>query len=391
MKRIAILFLLMCLPAWAAYTEHYVTATGSDTWANSATITTPCSLATAFANATAADRVNIKAGSYSQGAVTLTNPGTAVSMVTYRGYNSSIGDLDLVQRNTDGTLNTTNFPVITVTGIIQPLGYTNFKNLSFTGALSSVLLGNNSADDWGLISCTIVNSQNHASASCVQFDNSSYLIGCDLTCSGPAHGYIVDSDETFTMVGCRVKTTANSNMLQCNEGVVLDSVFIGNTATPVGSGFVPSAWTGTNNIAHGNTFIGLDTAIKLPNAAPATQLAFIGNNHVTDCTTYINSLYSGTANTAIIEYYNRTRDNGTARTGIGDGVLQGEIASGTTGDPTTDFVASASANYHLLVSSPGWGKSIMGGDIGAHQYTTTPPTAGAAGGDNGANLSGGFQ
>ena len=374
MRRIAILFLLLCLPAWAAFTERYVSVAGAG--AHNGSVGGEWTLAEAFAGAATGDRVNILSGNYSSGAVTLSAAGTAVSNITYRGYASSIGDLDSVQRGATGTLVTTNFPVITCTGIIQSLGYTNFKNLSFTGALSSVLLGNTTADDWGLISCSVLNTQNNAAAACVGYDNTCYMIDCDVSCTGAAHGTLIDADAQFTMIGCRLKATANSNFVSPNDIVAINNVFIGNAATPIGAGLYINVFSGgTNPVIHGNTFLGLVTAISLPNEAPGGLIPFIGNNHITDCTTYLNNRYSATASTAVVEYFNRTRDNGTARTGIGDGVLQAEIASGATGDTTTDFVNPATADYHLLFAAPGTGLGIMGLDIGAHSYRTTPPTA----------------
>jgi hypothetical protein len=45
-------------------TEHFVSPTGSDTWANSTSSSTPCSLATAVTNVAAGDIVTLRAGTY---------------------------------------------------------------------------------------------------------------------------------------------------------------------------------------------------------------------------------------------------------------------------------------------------------------------------------------
>jgi len=64
--------------AWAA--THYVSNSGSATWANSTNISTPCSVTTAFANADDDDVVYFRGGTYNVGAKNFGN--------TYYGYYS---------------------------------------------------------------------------------------------------------------------------------------------------------------------------------------------------------------------------------------------------------------------------------------------------------------
>ena len=63
--------MFVALPLWAA--THYVASSGSATWANSTASGTPCSLATAFANAGSAgpDLVLLADGTYSVANATL--------------------------------------------------------------------------------------------------------------------------------------------------------------------------------------------------------------------------------------------------------------------------------------------------------------------------------
>ncbi len=59
---ISIIIVLLTSPCFAA--THYVSPSGSATWANLTTIATPCSLSTANANAKAGDIVYLRAGTY---------------------------------------------------------------------------------------------------------------------------------------------------------------------------------------------------------------------------------------------------------------------------------------------------------------------------------------
>ena len=89
-----------------AFTERYVADAASGGGAG--TEGDPWTLAEALANAVAGDRVNILSdSSYSLGADTVTNAGTAASLIVFRVYNSPIGDLEGQGGNAEVTLNST--------------------------------------------------------------------------------------------------------------------------------------------------------------------------------------------------------------------------------------------------------------------------------------------
>jgi hypothetical protein len=73
---------------------HYTSNSGSDTWANSTNIGTPCSLGTAVANAAAGDTVYLRGGTYTIGSGTAafepTNSGSAGNRITFAAYQSEV-------------------------------------------------------------------------------------------------------------------------------------------------------------------------------------------------------------------------------------------------------------------------------------------------------------
>lgn len=343
-----------------AFTEKYVTsaAGGGGTGGSG----DPWTLAEAFANATAGDRVNIQSDAgYSIGATTITNAGTVSSLVVYRGYNSSIGDLEGQGRNADGTLDTTNFPAITLTGTLTCKAFICFESLAFSGAISNTLIGTASLDDIQFLSCSFTNSQNHAAARCLYLDEDVVVVNSDVECSGASHGAVVTADNRSILLGCRIKGVANSPLIVTPSFIkAVGVLFIGNnTGTGIQqTGAVAGSYIGNC------TFYNLGTAIECTSASPSAIPVLI-NNHATDCSKWLD--YTGGGTLAVIEVNNRTRDNTTPRTGIGDGVNMGEITTDT-GGPETDYTDHSSDNFRLITGAPGKAAGIVAyTDCGAYQ------------------------
>ncbi len=359
-----------------AYTEHFVSVLGGgdssgDSEANAWTFAE-------FITATgvslgAGDRVNVISGSYSTGAVTIAAVGDITQMFAVRGYSSAgnEGDLEGQGFNSDGTLNVTNYPVITCTGAVTMGASGNkfmlLQNLFFTGALSTALLGDVVPDYVHVIECKITNTQNNSSAIALRLDNFCSVINCDLECSGAAHGDVLSIDSECRIIGVRVKgTEASEELIHCQDrttivGCMLVGPGIGVHLTNAGAVHVV-----------GNTFYNLETAITLSNITP-TVICGIVNNHITDCDKYIDNLNSGSGNVAILEVNNRTRNNTTPRTGVGDGANVGEITTDT-GAEATDFVNFGSGDFHLIDAAPGQGVGMRARDIGA--YKAADPAGG---------------
>ena len=368
-----------------AFTERYVTDAAPG--GGDGQIGTPWTLAEALAAAVAGDRVNILSDSgYALSADTVTNSGTAVQLICFRGYNSSIGDLENNGWNADGTLDVTGFPIITLSGVLSfPGAYILMQNLVFTASsINAPCVGSSTGDQVSIVECKITNSTNNAGAGALRLDDNGKVINCDLECSGAAHAVVVDMDGGGMIVGNRIKGVEASQIFCQGSGStpVIGNLFQGAS----GAGIGYSCESGVSYLIYGNTFYDLGTAITMVNAASTAMIAVV-NNHVTDCGEYINNLYSGTANKAIIEVNNRTRDNTTPRTGIGDGANVGEVTTDT-GGASTDYTNVGANNFTLIDGAPGVETGMrQHTDIGAYQRA-----AGAGGGGGGKQAgSGGGQ
>lgn len=308
----------------------------------------PWTLAESLTNAVAADSVNIQSDSgYSLGADTVSNAGTISDLIRFRGYNLVRGDLEGQGYNSDGSLNTTNFPDITLTGALTPNAYVIFEAIDFTAALSGEMIVSSSLDNWGVVQCRMVNTQNNSLAACIRFDINCYTINSDFECSGAAHSYLINADVLFRVIGCRFKLVAASACVKAdNDGIIIGNVFIGNSG--VGIGITCGS---SSQVIGNNTFYNLNQGVTFPNAAMIIP-PLLFNNHVTDCGEYINSLYSATADLVVLEFNNRTRDNTTPRTGVGDGINVDEITTDT-GGIATDYTAAGSDDLTLISSAPG--------------------------------------
>lgn len=344
-----------------ALTEKYASVAGAGAHDGSSEANA-WTMAEAITNGTTAGwRVNFKAGSYSQGAATIPS-GTTSAPIVWRGYNSTIGDLDDLGRSADGTLNVTNFPVLTITGVLVLGANQVLQNFDVTGALSSTLLGGNANDNWSVVRCKITNTQNNASARCLIGDNGCTLFGSDLYCSGAAHASVFDTDQEAWIEDCRFRGTSTSALVTVDWATVQHSLFWGN-ASAVGMVYQSANASGSAAL-HGNTFYGIGTGVTFPDLTPVT-VHNLTNNHVTDCSKWIDNLHSATATITVIEKYNRIRDVTTPRTGV-ETITIGEVTTDT-GGAATDYVDAGNGNFYLIAGAPGRASGMGGVDIGAYQ------------------------
>jgi len=327
-----------------AYTERYTTVAGGGahdgtseanawTWAEMRVV-----------SHSPGDKINIKAGSY--GTVTgFTSPaGDATQQIIYSGYNSVIDDLDNQGNNADGSLNTTNFPTITLSSIITPAVFNVFQNLLISASLTTAPIYTTANDGWCIKSCLIIQT---GTGYGVRGDNAVALIGATFRCTNTSHNTVADFDRFPSIQGCRFEgTEAGAILLNFEDGVVDGNAFSGP------SDAIAITFTGNSALTtiKNNTVYGCGTAIRLPNIAVAFP-AVIMNNHITDNAVYIDNPYSATANNVCLEVNNRTRDNTVARTGIGDNLRVGEVTTDT-GGWATDYVDAPNGDITLIPAAP---------------------------------------
>jgi len=324
-----------------AWTEKYVTAGaggGGDGSSGS-----PWTLAEAASNLANGERANVQ----SDGAYTLTgnidfadgtNPYTYKAV---RGYNSTIGDLDTPAFNSDGTVDTTNFPDIDCsTYNFNPGSYNHVSCLDITGANTTAVFGNTSDDGWTVFLCRIQSTASGASADVVQGDNYCGLTLCDIIHNGATSSYCVDIDLYGSLVGCLLfnKSTNGSGCVFARPGMFADCVFAGD-----GNGIEYENNAAAVYTIHGCAFHGLDTALLADNAAQVSSLTKLFNNIAYDCAEWINNPYV-TSNFSVLESNNALGSITTPRTNIGDSIIVGEIT--LTGDPFTD-----SANWDFTLNN----------------------------------------
>lgn len=348
----------------AAFVEKYVTdsASGGD-----GSIGSPWTYTEAFANAVAGERVNIKKGTYSVGALTQTNAGTGWKdgLIVFRGYNSTIGDLDGTGRKTNTELDTTDFPDITVTGTMTPLAWTMFQNLYINGAVASHIFGSASNDNVYSITCRIVNTLSSASAKAAVFDDSCFLLNSDFECTGATHTTVLEADTSPELIFCRIRGVSSSAVLAALRvgGQITGNAFIGG-----GGKAIDIELIGIRVTLISNTFYNVSVGYEFPNATTNfLQVIFI-NNQCTDSTEWLNNTYS-TADLFIMEFNSRIRDVTTPRTGIrSDSVNASEVTTDT-GGPETDYEDAPNGDIRLIASSPGidTGMGIGSWDISAFQ------------------------
>jgi len=341
-----------------ALTERYVTTTGSGTYAGSTNIGTPMSITTAFTNAVAGDRINIKSGTYTISTTQAAGVGTSTGPIVWRGYNTSPGDLDVISRNNaNGTLNTTNFPVLDFSGTagtrLTSSNFNNFMNLdiriNFNGN------GFVTANDCVVYNCKVTNSGTTTSIA-MYLGQRTLAYGCDAYATGASTRAAIGTQDTqgFIAIGCRA------------DG-------------GVGSGFYVATTTGTGVIAFcvvsncktrgveivSGPWLVMNTTIAKPYSGATGSGVYVTsgntfrntivNNHITDLAAY--GIDPVATTNAVFAAYNRTRDNTSGAvnlSGTSNSLLASILNHVTSGSgASSDYVDNTNSNFNLLSSAPG--------------------------------------
>lgn len=312
-------------------------------------------------------------GTITQGAnLTWSVPGTTANPIQTIGINSAVNDLINQGRNANGTLNTTNFPIIAFSSTFRFNGaaataYT-MNNLIVTGTVSNILFeqGVNAV----LRQCSVTNTSSNSSARVVVAGVSDNFLTCDFTSTGTNGTDVCASGQSLLVYDCRItgptvcmNADGGDTTVQCS--VMYPSVARG-TAGTVGIKHGNSS-TGRISKDINNTIDGFENGITFGNFAYLDQM-LVMNNIITNCTTDVNNLRSGTANMCICAPYNRLRGNTNSFTGYGPwhaATNWGEVT--TAGADSADFVDATNHDYHLVSGSPAYGAGLpKNTNIGAY-------------------------
>lgn len=368
-----------------AITQRYVTRTGTDTYANSTSPSTPCSIATAIANAAAGDCFNIldDGTAWTPASLTFANSGSATSPIIWRGYASTIGD-GYQGRSSTGPLTTTNMPrwEFTATSTMNVTGtYNLFIGMDLDGSRSGALVTLN-GNDSAMFGCRVVNNSTNAAAIAVDGAGSRTMaVDCDGATAASGGTCAMRFNQTAAVcAGCRVTCPGAVGIITGATALITH-----NTVYGCGTdGIYMNSATGSPDITFNTVYNCAGDGIDIISTATVKQ--HVSCNHITDVGGW--GVNANSAACAIVAFGNRFRD-----------CVSGEISANAdwvsaalrtvntdTGGAATDYTNAGSGDFSLIAAAPGisggWSKLI---DIGANG---TPVVSG--GGPVGASMRGGF-
>lgn len=370
-----------------AYTEKYVSPAGAGTHDGSSEANAWTFEEAIAAPVAAGCRVNVKTGTHTLTANRTLPAGTTESPIEWRGYNSTIGDLENQGRDaTTGELITTNFPVIDGTSAYRLIhgGYTTLKNLivqsSVTNgtALAAGLTGHQTER------CKILQSGTGSTRAFAGTTTYGSVIDCDC---------VISSNNVSALVVTTNWSSIHASRVWCSNASP-NAALIGISLSGIGS-------TGTDNVifnvgvgiaissggiaARRNTWFGVANGVNI-NADACTIEHNVGWQH----SGYAISGTTG-GNPLIRNNAFGSHTSGRINTGGIGTIIEEKNPITLTADP---FVDSTNKNFALNTDAAGGAlcraaARLWGGfaDLGAIQSQA----ASGGGMIGGGNLSGGFQ
>ena len=376
-----------------AITEHYVSADATtETWGNSTSSSTPCSLATALANAVAGDRINIKVGTYTQTAnINFNTSGSTTSPIILRGVDATWAPITTARSGGNGAISST-LPLIafnsgyrwTTTGAQQI-----FDSLKVTGTYTSgSIMSMSSGSYHGFHGCIIENAGASGTVNGVVGGAGDYFVDCDvsLTAAGATSSTCITASSTAARVMfCRLYSAASSVGVSCVSGTIIGNVIYG-----VGSHAISTSTSTSPLYVIGNTLVGI-TGSGINVATGYSGQVFIFNNRITDAGAYAVSIVD--ANTPSANGYNRfDRNTSGASTGSADWFTATSWQNNTAAQlVAAEYVNVATRDYNLVTTAEGIGDGMFySRDIGALQTPGTGTTVEVGSGGGGGGGSSGY-
>lgn len=253
-----------------SFTERYCSVAGGGAH-DGTTEADAWTLAEAITNYAAGHRINVKAGTYANTTTsrTLGTNGTTTSPVWWRGYNTTIGDID--------TNNTLTKPAITfTTGQLAVSGnYHLVSNLDISGAQTTngqlrLVTGSKIWIDRCRVECTSANSAGRAVSAAA---NSSAFTRCWFKSTSSAD-VVQSAGSPCTYAGCAFEGGANGILNSSSTITVVVFCVFNNT----GGDAIRSTSAGNTWIVIGSTFYSVGSDGFETSVDPTTnQSVIIGN------------------------------------------------------------------------------------------------------------------
>lgn len=379
-----------------AITERYIDVSGSTTWSDSLSTSTPVTLATALANAAAGDRLNVKAGTYTLSAnTTFATSGTTTSPIIFRGVSATWTVIPVTRTSGNGDINST-LPVFALAAGFYWAGtgsYVIYDSIKITGALTNAsgLVDLHTGGNRLLHGCVVDNSHTANTVIGLSLGDNDTVVNSDAYLTGTGYTtscYAINCNgNSGRILYSRVSVAGTGSGIRLGTG----GSVIGCCIHDVGQTGIFVAQTASGNTAiYENTLVNiLGAAISITTGT--TKPVFIFNNRITDCGTY--GYFCADATNIHFDGYNRYDRNTTANTSGGaDWTTATTWANNTTAAIiANEYSAAASKNYNLVAGAQGIGSGIFTSrDMGGLQTAGTGDTiiGGGGGGGSGSGYKG---
>lgn len=287
-----------------------------------------------------------------------TRDGTVAAPILLLGCKSAAGDLDATTYKADGSLDDTDYPVVSYTGASGRIAFgvdymimqhIHWKVQDYNG--TGVALGNNGA----AIGCVFEHNGTGANVIVTGAGTIGDIIDCDFKMGGASGAYAAIDTGGGDITRCRFLTWRTRGVrVTSGSASVTGCLFRAGTGNAI-------EWQSTSTTLEGpsiknNTIVGATIGISLPNAAHTRVLQII-NNVIVNCTTAgIQSAYDATGQLAAIIRGNYFRNNGVNVDGY-DTWLAGIAGTdnnvfATTGSDASDFASPGTNDYRIKTTSP---------------------------------------
>jgi hypothetical protein len=375
-----------------AWTDRYVTTSGNNFNGGTSEVDA-WDLPTAFSNASAGMRINIKAGTYSYfSSFSMSTSGTRDSCIWLRGYKTTIGDLD--EKFTGDLTNSTDIPLIQANDYSQITvsgQHTFISGLSFESQSTNYsALYDSGAYGWRK-NCRFHNAYNGANEALDGASFNKLYLNCSFTAAGTAGGSnfigLADCQNDNKFVNCLFEATQSDTFhgLYMSWGggnvQVINCIF-----KNLKSGIYMSG--GANGVIVNNTFVDIAGNAIFSNfnagsPSDTNTSSLVASNYFDSVSGYcVGGGSAGSGVEGILVANNCYRNSATKFQNTGDMVEFDALA-----DASEEFTDSANGDYSIKSTSSGYDAGLGGywslgttdyRDVGAAQHQS--PSGGGGGG-----------